>query len=118
VIGSGFGLEGVAWGYVAAVALSWPLNLAWLARCAGLPWARFARNGVVILSAGLAGGLVAARTVVACADLSTVAAVGVAAAAGTLAMLVAAALFPSARRQVRSAADLLATVRARGEEKR
>ncbi|NLI85929.1 MAG: lipopolysaccharide biosynthesis protein [Propionibacterium sp.] len=55
VIGSMFGLEGVAWGYTLGMALSWPLNLVWLARCAELPAWPFARNGLVIVSSGVLG---------------------------------------------------------------
>ncbi|MDQ0922308.1 PST family polysaccharide transporter [Pseudarthrobacter sp. W1I19] len=51
-IGSHFGLIGVAWGYSAAMALSWPLNLLWLARTAGLPARRFLANGFRVLLAG------------------------------------------------------------------
>jgi len=54
LIGAGFGAEGVAWGYVAGLAVSWPINLIWLSRSAGLPALKFLGNGVrVLLSAGI-----------------------------------------------------------------
>lgn len=46
LIGAGFGAEGAAWGYVAGLALNWPINLIWLSRSAGLPALKFFGNGV------------------------------------------------------------------------
>lgn len=60
-VGSQFGLVGVAWGYAAAMAFSWPLNLFWLARTAGLPATPFLANGSRILLGGAFAG--AASTV-------------------------------------------------------
>lgn len=57
--GSLFGLEGVAWGYTAGLFVSWPLNLIWLARTAGLPGWRFFGNGMFLLVSGVAAGLIA-----------------------------------------------------------
>lgn len=51
-VGSHFGLIGVALGYSAAMAVSWPMNLAWLAWTAGLPAKRFFANGVRVLISG------------------------------------------------------------------
>lgn len=53
-IGSQFGIEGVACGYALAMAISWPLNLIWLTRTAGLDFWLFLGNGVRVLLAGCA----------------------------------------------------------------
>lgn len=59
-IGSHFGLIGVAWGYAAAMAFSWPLNLVWLSRSTGLPALRFLTNGSRVLLGGAFGGAASA----------------------------------------------------------
>jgi len=51
-VGAYFGIDGVAWGYVAAMSLSWPLNLVWLSRVVHLPSRSFARNGITIIIIG------------------------------------------------------------------
>lgn len=54
LIGASYGAQGVAWAYVAGLAMSWPINLMWLSRSAGLPALKFFGNGMrVLLSAGL-----------------------------------------------------------------
>lgn len=96
-IGSHFGLIGVAWGYSAAMALSWPLNLAWLARTAGLPARRFLANGSRVL---LGGAFAAAASAVTCSLLAqgpTVVGVAAGVLAGTGAMTAALLALPSSR---------------------
>lgn len=56
LVGSQFGLNGVAWGYAAAVAFSWPLFLGWLAGTANFPARRFFANSCRILLAGAVAG--------------------------------------------------------------
>lgn len=50
--GSTWGLEGIAWGYVVGLAISWPINLIWLSRTAGFTGTRFFKNGLRILVTG------------------------------------------------------------------
>lgn len=51
-VGTYFGIVGAAWGYVIAMAISWPLNLWWLSRTARLKASVFLRNGMVLLASG------------------------------------------------------------------
>lgn len=53
VAGSFISVEAVAWAYSLGLAISWPINLIWLAKTTGQHSARFFRNGVAILAAGL-----------------------------------------------------------------
>lgn len=58
LVGASFGAEGVAWAYVAGLAISWPINLMWLSRSAGLPALKFLGNGArVLFSAGIVLGV-------------------------------------------------------------
>lgn len=59
IVGSGFGVEGVAWGYSIGAAVSWPINLLWLARTARLPYKQFLSQGMIILLGGSISGLAA-----------------------------------------------------------
>lgn len=54
LMGSFYGMMGVAWAYVAGLAVSWPINLVWLSRSAGLAGREFLRNGIRILLTGVA----------------------------------------------------------------
>lgn len=66
-----FGVEWVAWAYVAGRAISWPINLIWLSRTAGQPFGAAFVNGVrILMSAVLAFS--AARAVLAFLDLPSV----------------------------------------------
>jgi PST family polysaccharide transporter len=95
--GSHFGLIGVAWGYAAAMAVSWPLNLAWLARTAGLPARRFLTNGMRVL---LGGSLAAAASAATCSWLAqgpSIVSVVVGVLAGTAAMAAVLLALPGSR---------------------
>lgn len=99
-IGAFFGIDGVAWGYVAAMALSWPLNLIWLARTAGLPAPAFARNGATIIATG---AIASAAAMTACSVLPTMSAVptiGVGMLIGTGTMLGLLIVVPATRRHL------------------
>jgi len=50
VLGSFFGVEGVAWGYVAGLAVSWPVNLLWLSRAARFNSMTFFLRGLRLLA--------------------------------------------------------------------
>ena len=54
VIGSSWGIEGIAWGYLVGLALSWPVNLLWLTRTAGFRGMRFLVNGSRVLGTAIA----------------------------------------------------------------
>lgn len=54
VIASSFGAEAVAWAFTVSLMLSWPLNVWWLDRKAGLTASAFLRNGAAILVPALA----------------------------------------------------------------
>lgn len=105
-IGSMFGIEGVAWGYALGMALSWPLNLVWLARTAQLPSWKFARNGVMILLAGGAGVLACLLVVQRMVAVSPVLVILVGALISAVTMLVVVSLFPFGRREVRGSFEL------------
>jgi polysaccharide transporter, PST family len=58
VVGSLWGVQGVAWGFSTGLVLSWFISLTWLHRCDGMPAWKFMRSGVHVLMSGLiAGGL-------------------------------------------------------------
>lgn len=59
VIGSTWGVVGVAAAYTLAHALEWPLSLAWLSRHAPLPGRELARGAGHVLGVGLVTGLAA-----------------------------------------------------------
>lgn len=87
-VGSYFGLVGVAWGYAAAMAVLWPINLLWLSRSADLPARRFFANGSRILLTGFLGfvGSTVAYTLVAQLQLPPLVGIGAGVLAGTAAM--------------------------------
>lgn len=45
LLGSVWGVQGVAWAYAVSVAISWPINLWWLARVSDAPVGTIAANG-------------------------------------------------------------------------
>jgi len=55
-IGALGGLQGVAWGFSAGLALSWLISLTWLSRCEATPMWTFFRSGIHVLACGLAAG--------------------------------------------------------------
>lgn len=88
VAGSFFGLEGVAWGYSASMAISWPINLVWLRKTARLPAGSFFAGGVHLLLAGAAGGGAAWLLTTSGFTSSNLLMVVVAVIGGTLVMLI------------------------------
>jgi PST family polysaccharide transporter len=52
-LGSSWGVEGIAWGYVVGLAVSWPINLLWLDKSAGYEGMKFLTNGLRILLVAL-----------------------------------------------------------------
>lgn len=64
VIGSSFGLKGVALGYSLGLVVSWPINLVWLKRRAGFPASRFFVDGMISLGGAL-GAFASARLLLA-----------------------------------------------------
>ena len=101
--GAPFGITGVAWGYVAAMAVSWPLNLVWLSRTAGLTALPFAANGVRILAAGAVGAACAAGVTSLGADLPALVAIVLGLLAGTVGMLLILLVLPPTRRHLAEA---------------
>jgi PST family polysaccharide transporter len=57
VVGSLGGIEGVAWGFTAGLAMAWFINLAWLKRCDSMPVMAFLRSGIHVLLCGLVAGV-------------------------------------------------------------
>lgn len=96
-IGSNFGLTGVAWGYTAAMAFSWPLNLAWLARTASLRAGRFFASGCRILLGGALGGAASSLTCSLLTPVPQLLAVAVGVMAGTVTMAGVLLALPASR---------------------
>lgn len=115
IVGSNYGIEGVAWGYVVAMALSWPLNLAWLARTAKLPAWSFATNGIIVICAGLLGGVAGTAATAATGSLPAVISIGSGALAGTAVMAGVLAAVPLTRRQLPPAVRLASAMLGRGQ---
>lgn len=59
LVGSEWGVIGVAWGYLIASALEWPLSLCWLSRLTVLPTAALLRGALRICVCAVGAGLVA-----------------------------------------------------------
>lgn len=97
LIGSSYGIVGVAWGYTIAMAISWPLNLLWLSRTGGLRATRFAKNGAVLLFAGAVCAAFAHLASVSVRDQSETLALVAGGLAGTAAMVVIPRLMPQTR---------------------
>lgn len=102
IVGSLHGIQGVAWGYSVAMILSWPLNLAWLARVAQLPALAFAATGVRILAAGAATAGAASLATLATQGAGDLLETCAGLAAGTATMIAVTSLTPSSRREIRS----------------
>ncbi len=60
VIGSQHSVLGAAWAYSLALLISWPINIWWLGRSAGIHTSRFLINGGRILATGLITGTTSA----------------------------------------------------------
>ena len=107
LFGSLYGLVGVAIGYAIAMGLSWPLNLWWLKRVAGLRAFEFARNGLMSTVSGALGG---GATMVVCTVFGEVSPVGVlvgSVAVGSSVMLIALTALPKSREQLRGSLHML-----------
>lgn len=52
VIGSSFGILGVAGGYAVALMISWPINVLWLRRAVGMPARPFVARGLRVITLG------------------------------------------------------------------
>ena len=58
LIGSTWGIEGIAWGYVIGLSVNWPTNLIWLSKTAGFKGLRFFGNGLrILVTAAMTYGL-------------------------------------------------------------
>lgn len=97
IIGAEYGPVGVAWGYTAAMAFSWPLNLIWLARTTGLDARRFAANGVRVMVSGASGALAAVVAHAALAPSWPLWAMVTGVLAGSAAMLLVTMILPASR---------------------
>lgn len=111
LVGSQFGLNGVAAGYTLAPIISWPISFWWLSRRAVLPLRQLYLGAGRIVLVGLAGGLV---TRVVCDLLAGTHAVvplllGPLAGLGAAGVLVA--VFPFLRSDVRSLMGMVALLR-------
>lgn len=104
ICGVQFGITGVAWAYVIAVALSWPLNLVWLRRSADIHTAPFAATGLRVLGGGVLTALAAAwvSTTLSGAGSGTAVALGVGVLSGLVTATLVALLFPASRADARA----------------
>lgn len=101
LVGSGHGLVGVAAGYAVAMALSWPLNLWWLSRSAGLRATTFAANGLIVTGCAFLGATAALASATGLgATVGSVAALIASVVAGSVTMLLALVTLPSTRAQL------------------
>lgn len=96
-VGSQFGVLGVAWGYAAAMAFSWPLNLFWLSKTGKLPARRFFANGCRILFAGVCGAGVSSVVYGAVDPGSTIVGIAAGVITGSGAMVLVLLAFPESR---------------------
>lgn len=113
VTGAFLGVEWVAWAYVLGRAISWPINLVWLARTANQPSGAALRNGLRIIGAAGGAALITGfllHAVGAMSPLSMVA-VGVFALAASYMILFIA--LPGGLREVRAAGAVVRSVRRR-----
>lgn len=117
LVGSLFGLVGVAAGYAVAMAVSWPLNLWWLNRSAGLRATAFASNGLIIAACAGLGGTIALATAAGLgATLSPFAALVASLVAGSLTMLLALVTLPRTRAQLIDSTRLVRVLARRPEK--
>lgn len=100
LLGSTYGVAGVAAGYAAGLLVSWPINLAWLARVAAFPAGRFFARGIrVLASVGAAFAIVQLTLGAAISAVSWGAVLGGACLALAV-WFVGQAVFPSGRRDL------------------
>ncbi len=100
VVGSSFGVVGVATGYAVATGIEWPLSLWWLSRITPFPGRDLARCAARILACALPAGLAALAAASALGDRPALVGSLAAAAAGLAVYGVAWVLFPAVRRDV------------------
>jgi PST family polysaccharide transporter len=114
VWGSSVSLTAVAAAYSAGLVLSWPINLLWLARCAGQRSLPFFASGVRILAAAVAGGCAGWAILVVSSELPNLfqAVLGVIGAAAIY--LLGLAATPIGRRDLRDVARVARGVLRRG----
>ncbi len=113
-VGAFGGIQGVAWGYVAGMAFSWPLNLFWLTRAAHLPWQGFLRNGLLALSGGAIGAIATAAVCRVLEDAVPLVAGLLGVLAGLVGMLIWLLILPASRVQLRDAKALIRARRSDG----
>ena len=101
VVGSLVSVEGAAWGYAAALLLSWPINVLWLWKTAGINGPAFLANGFRLIAAGIAGGAVGMFVPLGGMDSSLLLATCVRALAALVVYLGAVAVFTDGRRDLR-----------------
>lgn len=106
LVGSTWGLVGVAAGYAVAPAIAWPISLWWLSRRTFLPLADLYRGAATVLALGSAVGVSSFAVCRAAADLVPVLQVALALAAGAVTVLVAALVFPRVRRDLRTVVEV------------
>ncbi|MFV0373218.1 lipopolysaccharide biosynthesis protein [Microbacterium sp.] len=106
IVGSAWGLLGVAWGYTAGTALLWPLGLLWISRTLGAPGLAMLLNGLraiaVYGTAGVVAGVIFAQV-----DLPEIATIALSAGAFFAVVAVGAGLWPAFRRDIVSMRRLL-----------
>lgn len=101
VIGSNWGLLGVAIGYAVAPTVSWPLSLWWVARYAPVPLGRLWIQAIRILMVSTAAGLTSFAVTRVFPDLPPALSVAMGLTAGISAVAVA-AVVPSVRQDLRT----------------
>lgn len=117
LVGSQWGLHGVAWGWTLGALVQWPVNLWWLHRISDAPVGAILRNGVrTVLVHGWALGVSWSATHWLLAPGATWDALLVGAGAFLLALAAAALVLPAYRRDVRTVAGLPRYLRARRPE--
>lgn len=107
LIGSRWGIVGVAWGYVIAMVFSWPLNLAWLQRTSPVRADRFFINGALIILCGAAAGAAAFGVSNLIGDVASIGAVLAGSALSAAVMVVCLCALPPTRRPLASWARYL-----------
>lgn len=115
VVGSRWGVVGVAAGYAVAPALAWPLSIWWLSRLAPIPAGDLVRGALRVLAVGC---LVASTAAVLSRWGSDVVATTVGALGGLLVLVVVQAVVPPIRRDVRDGLEIVQMALAGRRERR
>lgn len=111
VVGSTWGVVGVAAGYALAPALTWPLSLWWLSRRTAIPVLALLRGGLRVLLVAAAVASAAALTTAASGDALAVLQVGYAFGAAAVVLSLAALLSRAVRDDLRGVADIARVAR-------